>query len=179
MLHLRQDWRTVLGGTVAADLVAQVQGDALRNTVAGRLIAASLDLLVATWPREREHPLEVRSLSNTRWQIGALHYVYLASNDDHVLDECIRLAGQATMTVIVARQHEALKRQLLAATLRDRTPNTWSFGTFISWRTTSANMDQDWPRGQATLELIAAYNRRTIATEGGDSMTVDIRRELR
>lgn len=178
MLVVRRDWRVVLGGAVAVDLIAQVPGQMLRNEVAARLIAASLDLLVATWPRETCPPLRVVTLSATVWQIANLHYMYLYPDNDSAIDECINLARWSEMTVIVAPEQEGVKRRLLTAALRERTPNTWSFDTFISWRTTSASIDQGWPPGWSLRQMLAAYNERTTAVGQGDCTLIEVPREL-
>lgn len=178
MLIIRQDWRVVPAGTVAADLTVQVPGQALRNEVATRLIAASLDLLVATWPRKSRSPLRVVTLSPTTWQVATLHYMYLPPNDDSAIDACIQLARRSEVTLIVAPVQEALKRQLLTAALRERTPTTWSFDTFISWRATSAAIDQGCPPGWVLRQLLAAYNARTNAASQGEWALIDIPREL-
>lgn len=174
MLAVRRDWRIVRGGTVAADLVAQVDGRRLRVEVASRLIAASLDLLVATWPRAVCPAFGMRALSPIAWQVANLYYLYLPPNDDVAMGTCIELARRSELTVILARGHDRLKRRLLTAVLRKRTPNIWTFDTFISWRTTSADIDQSWPPGRALCELLTAYNRRTNASDQPHSLLVDL-----
>lgn len=179
MLALCQDWRSLPGGAVAADLVTQLERRKLRNAAAGYLLGASLDLLVATWPRKGRPPLRIETLSEITWRISSLYYMYLPENDDAAFGTCIRLARSSELTVVVPRCNEELKRRLLMAALRRRAPNTWSFKPFISWRTLSATVDQGWPRELAVLELLAAYNRRVHAAGRGEAMLVDIPQGLR
>lgn len=178
MLTLRQDWRSVMGGAVAADLVAQLKRKKLRNCAACDLIGASLDLLVATWPRKGGPPLQIETVSETTWRISSLYYMYLPADDDAAIGTCIKLARSSELTVIVPRCHEGLKRRLLIAALRRRTPSTWSFDAFISWRTTSAAIDQGWRHERAVLELLAAYNRRVNTASRSDLMLVDVPPQL-
>lgn len=174
MLTLRKDWRTVLGGAVAVDLVTQIHRRKQRERAASHLVAASLDLLVATWPRRERPYLTIETLSNLTWCISGLHYIYVPEDDDTALGTCIELARSSELTVILPRCHEGLKRRLLMAALGQRAPNTWSFDAFISWRTTSATVDQNWPPGRALLELLGAYNRRVSDAGNDDSMLVEV-----
>jgi hypothetical protein len=178
MLTLREDWRTVLGGAVAVDLLAQVQRQKVRKEAASHLVAASLDLLVATWPRTDRPPLQIERLSNVMWRISALHYMYLPEDDDASICTCIQMARSSKLTVILPRRNEGLKRRLLTAALHRRAPSIWSLDAFISWRTTSATVDQEWPPGRAVLELLRAYNRRVSASGRGKSMRVGAPIEL-
>jgi hypothetical protein len=167
-----------MGGAVAVDLLAQVHGKKRRDCAASDLIGASLDLLVATWPRRGRPALRIETLSNATWRISSLYYTYLPADDDSAIGACIRLARSSDVAVILPRRHEELKRRLLIATLRRRAPCIWSFDAFISWRTTSAEIDQGWPRERPVLELLAAYNRRADAAGRGDLLRVDVPTEL-
>lgn len=174
MLTLRQDWQSVTSGVLVSDLVSQLDTIRLRDEVAGRLTAASLDLLVSTWPRKVQPPLRVEPVSKSIWRISGLYYIYLRANDDNTLAACIRLARAETVTVVMPRRHEKLKRRLLTATLRGRTPGIWSLDSFISYRTLFATADQAWPQKQAILELLKAYNRRVKADGRGDVLLVQM-----
>jgi len=110
----------------------------------------------------------------TVWKISGIHYIYLPANDDAAISTCIKLARAATVTAILPRRYERLKRQLLTRTLRHRSPNTWSFDAFISWRTISAAADQGWPLEKAVLELLIAYNRRIVDSGGSSAMLVQV-----
>jgi len=108
------------------------------------------------------------------WRISSIHYIYLSANDDTDLSTCLKLAQSSVVTAILPRRHERLKRRLLLAALRHRAPNIWSFDAFISWRTTSATIDQEWPPGRAVSELLIAYNRRIAAAYGRGTMLVQL-----
>ena len=174
MLTLRQDWVSITGGAVAADLVAQVDSMRQRDEVASHLTGAALDLLATTWPRRDRPPLTVETLRRSTWRISSIHYIYLSTNDDAALSTCLKLAQSSAVTAILPRCHERLKRRLLLAALCDRAPTIWSFDAFISWRTTSATIDQGWPPGRAVLELLSAYNRHITAAHGGDAVLVQV-----
>jgi len=174
MLTLREDWRHALGGVIAADLVAQVPRKRMRNVAASCLIGASLDLLTATWPRKGQRPLQVETLSDIVWRIKGLYYMFLPDDDDTALSKCIELAESSTLTVVLLPDHESLKQRLLLGALGGQAPNVWSLKGFISWRTTSAAIDQGWPHERAITELLALYNRRAQSTRRGDVMLVDI-----
>jgi hypothetical protein len=45
---------------------------------------------------------------------------------------------------------------------------------FISWRISSATIDQKWPRGRAIFEMLSAYNRGVVGAGGDMSMLVDV-----
>lgn len=174
MLTLRQDWVSITGGAVAADLVAQVRTMRLRDEVARHLTGAALDLLVNTWPRKGRPALTVEALRKSAWKISGVHYVYLPANDDAAMSTCIKLARSSTVITILPRRHERLKRRLLTAVLGPRTPCIWSFDAFISWRTTSATIDQQWPPAQAVIELLSAYNRRITVAGGSGAVLVQV-----
>lgn len=178
MLTLPQDWLSLMGGAVAANLVAQLDTLRLRDEVARHLTGAALDLLVHTWPRRDRPPLTVETLRKSTWKISSIHYIYLSADDDVALSTCLKLAQSSAVTAILPRRHERLKRRLLLAALRHRAPNIWSFDAFISWRTTSATIDQEWPPGRAVFELLIAYNRRIAAAYGRDAMSVQLPPEL-
>jgi len=173
MLTLRRDWSSITGGAAAANLVAQIDTVKLRDEIACHLIGAALDLLVSTWPRRDRAPLALEEVRKSVWRISGIHYIYLP-NDDATLGICIKLARSAAVTAILPHHYERLKRQLLTRTLRHRSPNIWSFDTFISWRTTSATIDQQWPPEEAVLELLTAYNRRIINSGGNSALLVQI-----
>ena len=174
MLTLCKDWLSVTDGAIAIDLVSQPKTKRLRDKVASQLIAASLDLLVRTWPRGVQLPLMMESVSQFIWRISDIHYIYLRANDDNTLAACIRLSQAGIVTVIVLRHHERLKRQLLTAVLRGRTPCIWPIDSFISYRTLFATTDQAWPRKRALLELLKAYNQRLSTHRGDDALLVQI-----
>ncbi len=174
MLTLTRDWLSMLGGAVAANLVAQLEIVRLRDEVAGHLTGAALDLLVSTWPRRGRPPLTLETIRKSAWRISSIHYIYLPANDDDAISTCMRLARSSEVTAILPRRHERLKRGLLQAALRHRTPNIWSFDTFISWRTTSATIDQEWPPGRAVIELLSAYNRRVTAAGASSAILVQV-----
>jgi len=174
MLTLPQDWLSLPGGAVATNLVTQPKTVGLRDRVAGHLTGAALDLLVNTWPRKGRPPLTVEPLRKSAWRISGIHYVYLPANDDAAMSICIRLARSSAVIAVVPRLHEDLKRQLLTAVLCDRAPSIWSFDAFISWRTTSATIDERWPPGRAVLELLTAYNRRINVAHGSNAMLVQV-----
>lgn len=178
MLTLRQDWQSVTSGAVAIHLAGQPQTIRLRDEVASRVTAASLDLLVGTWPRKVQPPLVVESVSKSIWRISGMYYIYLRANDDNTLASCIKLSRMGTATVIVPRHHERLKRRLVTATVRGRTPCIWSFGSFVSYRTLFATADQAWPPKRAILELLKLYNRRVNADGCGDVLSVQIPQDL-
>ncbi len=174
MLTVPQDWLSIMGGAVAANLVAQLGTIRLRDEVAGHLTGAALDLLVSTWPRRDRPPLTLETLRKSTWRISSIHYIYLPANDDAAISTCIKLARSSEVTAIVPRRHERLKRRLLMAALRRRAPNIWSFDAFISWRTTSATIDQKWPPGRAVLQLLSAYNRRITAAGGSNAILAQV-----
>lgn len=178
MLTLQPDWASIMGGAVATNLVRQLDSMSLRDEVAHHLTGAALDLLVSTWPRGDRSPLRLETISQSVWNILDVHYIYLRANDDGLLGTCIKLSRVKVVTVIMPRHYEKLKRRLLTATLRHRTPNIWSFDAFISWRTTTAAIDQAWPSERAVLELLNAYNRRINAMGSSDSMLVQLPHEL-
>lgn len=177
MLVVPRYWQTVVGGSVATDLVAQVDGQKLRAEVASYLVAASLDLMVATWPSALQAPLHVETLSPVSWRVARLNYMYLPPNDDAAMLACVELARNSELIVILDGPHEDFKRRLLESLLRKRTPNTSSFHAFISWRNFSARLDQGWTRERTLLEFLAAYNRRMAGAGIGDSMLVAIPRD--
>lgn len=174
MLTLREDWRTVLGGAVAVDLLAQIHRDNLRQEAACHLVAASLDLLVASWPRGERPPLLIETVSIATWRISKLCYTFLAENDDAALARCIELGRSAELTVVVYGAHGFVKRELLTSVLGGRAPNVWELDSFISWRTFSATVDQGWPCGRALLELLGMYNRRVSAVGRGSSIEIQL-----
>ena len=174
MLTLPQDWLSIMGGAVAANLVTQLETIRLRDEVAGHLTGAALDLLVSTWPRRDRPPLTLETVRRSTWRISSIHYIYLPANDDVAISTCIKLTRSSEVTAILPRRHERLKRQLLRGALHDRAPNIWSFDAFISWRTTSATIDQEWPPGKAILELLSAYNRRITAAGGSSAILVQV-----
>jgi len=178
MLVLRPDWLSVTGGAVATSLVVQLESGELRDEVASQLTGASLDLLVSTWPRRGQPPLILEKVQRSVWRISCVHYIYLLVNDDPTINTCINLARSGVVTAILPRRYERLKRQLLTRTLRQRLPSIWSFDAFISWRTISAAIDQQWPPGRAVFELLIAYNRRIIAGGGSSAMLVQVPEEL-
>jgi hypothetical protein len=100
--------------------------------------------------------------------------MYLPTNDDAAISTCMKLSRSSEVTAIVPRRHERVKRELLEAVLHGRAPNIWVFDTFISWRTTSASIDQEWPPGKAVLELPAAYNRRIAAAGASRTILVQV-----
>lgn len=177
MLTLRNDWLSITGGAVVGDLLAQLDTMGWHDEGACHLIGAGLDLLASTWPRRDQPPLTLEMVSKSTWRISSLHYIYLPANDDTVMNACIELARSSKVTAIMPRRHEKLKRQLLSAVLGGRTPNIWSIDGFISWRTTSATIDREWPPGPAVLELLNAYNRRIAAAGGSSAMQVQIPQE--
>ena len=178
MLTLREDWPSLTSGAVAADLVAQARTRRLRDEVACHLIGASLDLLVSTWPRRDQPPLKLETVAPSIWKISGMYYVYLRTNDDDTLSTCMKLSRSETTTVILPRRHEKLKRRLLTAALRGRTPCIWPFATFISYRTLFATADKSWPRERAVLELLNAYSQRVIAVGSNDAMLGQVPQEF-
>lgn len=178
MLILRKDWRSVTSGAIVIDLVGQLRTIRLRDEIACYVTAASLDLLVSTWPRKMQPPLTVESVSKSIWRISGLHYIYLCANDDKTLAACIRLSQTETATIIVPRHHERLKRRLLTSILGGQMPCIWSLDSFVSYRTLFATADQAWPPKRAILELLKAYNRRVNADGYGDVLSVQIPQEL-
>lgn len=174
MLTVRQDWAAVVGGAVAANLMDQLNTMRLRDEVGRLLTGAALDLLVSTWRRGDELPLILETVSESTWRIRNIYYCYLAANDDALLNSCIELSQSSEVATIIARHHEKLKRELLSAVLGDRTPSICDLDQFISWRITSATIDQNWPPGRAIRELLAAYNRRVTAAEYSRSILVQV-----
>jgi hypothetical protein len=170
MLTVPQNWLSITGGAVAANLVMQLDSLRLRDEAAAHLTGAALDLLVSTWPRRDGPPLTVEMLRRSTWRVSSIHYIYLPANDDTAMSDCLKLARSSAVIAIVPRRHERLKRRVLMATLRGRAPCIWSFDAFISWRTLSATIDQGWPSGQAILELLSAYNRRITTAHARDLM---------
>lgn len=177
MLTLRHDWQSMTSGAVAASLVAQARTASLHNKIACHIVGASLDLLVNTWPKRNQPPLRLETVTESVWRISGLYYVYLWMNDDKTLATCMKLSRSETTTVILPRCYERLKRRLLTAALRGRTPGIWPLDSFISYRTLFATADQTWPHGRATFELLKAYNRRVNAAGGSDAIVVQIPQE--
>lgn len=174
MLRLCEGWGILTAGAVASNLLAQIDDANSRDEDEGAigLIGASLDLLIDTWPRGDGRMLEIETVSDVTFRISGVYYVYLRPNDDKALGECLDLAQCATVTAIVPRREESLKRGILEGVLGDRAPNIWSFDAFISWRITSAAIDQRWEYERALLELITRYNRR-VAAAGRRDLMVD------
>lgn len=175
MLTLCQNWDILTPGAVASNLLGQIDSASSRDEDEGaiHLIGASLDLLVDTWPRGNRRPLEIEIVSGMTFRISGLHYIYLRPNDDEALGECFDLAQRSVVTAILPRRDENLKRRVLMGVLRDRAPNIWSFAAFISWRITSAAIDQGWTHERALLELITRYNCRVLAAGRSDLMVED------
>jgi hypothetical protein len=179
MLTLCQDWRSAMGGVVALDLISQGRGKKLREQAASDLVGATLDVMVAAWPTKHGPPLQVEALSNIIWRISSLYYMYLPVDNDAAFGKCIKLARSSSeLIVIVPRRHEWLKRRLLRAALCRRAPNISFYDAFVSWRMSAATIDQGWPPERAVLELVAAYNWRVNSAGRGDSLLVDVSREL-
>lgn len=175
MLTLQREWQSFTGGEVAKDLLAQFATKQLRDDAASYLVAASLDLMVATWLPKDGSPRYVETLSKRTSRVSNLYYTYLPTNDDSALHECLKLArSSSTIIAIVPPRHERMKRRILEAVLHDRPPHVWSLESFLSWRATSAAIDQSWPSERATVELVNAYNRRVVLARCGDSMFVDV-----
>lgn len=174
MLTLCEDWGILTAGAVASNLLAQIDDANSRDEDEGaiNLIRASLDLLIDTWPRGDGRTLEIETVSDVTFRISALHYVYLPANYDKALGECLDLAQRSTVTAIVPRRDESLKRRILEGVLGDCAPNIWSFDAFISWRITSAAIDQEWGYERALVELITRYNRH-VAAGGRRDLMVD------
>jgi hypothetical protein len=174
MLSLRPDWQSMTGGAIAGSLVIQLDTAERRDEISTYLTGAALDLLVNTWPRRHGPPLVLETLRKSVWKVSGCHYIYLPVNNDATIGTCIQLSRSSAVTAILPRQFEKLKRELLAAVLGRRAPNIWSFDTFISWRTMSAAVDQEWSREKAVLEFLIAYNRRVIAGDGSRAAVVQI-----
>ena len=124
MLTLPQNWRSILAGATVSHILAELPGTALRDQAASHLIGASLDLLVATWPRRVHPPTRVEMLSGFTWRISRLYYAYLPADDDSAFADCLRLARSSEVTAILPPRHEALKRGLLSSALGERPPST-------------------------------------------------------
>jgi hypothetical protein len=142
------------------------------------LVAASLDLLVTTWPRRECQRLHVETLSNAAWRISTIYYTFLGDDDDAALAKCIELGQTTELTVVLFGAHDSLKRELLTSVLGESTPNMWAFDAFISWRTMAAITDRSWPRGRASLELFRMYNRRVSAVGRGASIGIQLPTDL-
>ena len=178
MLTLPKNWRIVTSGAVVVDLLAQIQDPVARQEVACHLVAASLDLLVTTWPRRERRRLHVEPLSNAAWRISTLYYTFLGDDDDVALAKCIELCRTTELTVVLFTAHDSLKRELLTSVLGGRAPNVWALDSFVSWRTMTATIDQRWPRGRALLEFLRRYNRRLSAVGRGPSIGIQLPTDL-
>jgi hypothetical protein len=174
MLKLSEQWHLAHGGATAVDLLRQVLRPKLRNATARQMIAASLDLLIATWPRKKEPPLRVDSVSESIWRVSGLYYMYLPLNNDGALKRCMRLARSFVTTVIVPRRYEAFKQQMLEAVLGRRTPCVFSISSFISWRTFHASIDKHWTNERVVRELLMRYNQRVAEAKLAESLLVEI-----
>jgi len=172
MLTLHKDWQIVTAGAVALDLLAQIQHETDRQEAASHLVAASLDLLVTTWPRRAHPPLLIETLSNATWRISTHYYTFLPEDDDAALAECIELARTTSLTVVIFGAHQSLKQELLTSVLGGRAPTISTLDSFVSWRTLSTMVDQGWARGRALLELLRTYNRRVSAIGRGTSIGI-------
>jgi hypothetical protein len=84
------------------------------------------------------------------------------------------LARSSEVTVIAPERSLPLKELLLQSVLPDQLSPVWGFFNFISWRTTWAAADKKWPRKRAVLEMLSAYNSRTLDARRGRSLLVDI-----
>lgn len=108
------------------------------------------------------------------WKISGLYYIYLPVNDDAIISTCIKLSRSGSVTAILPRRYERLKRQLLTRMLGRRSPNIWPFDAFISYRTLMASIDQGWHPEKAVLDLLVAYNRRITDDGASSTMLVQV-----
>lgn len=174
MLTIHPNWRTFASGAVAVDLLAQIDGRAPRDDAACHLVAASLDLLVATWPTGKRSSLLIEGLSNAMWRISTHYYTYLAEDDDAALAKCIELGQTTPLTVVLFGAHESLKRELLTSVLAERAPSVWALDSFVSWRTLATMIDLGWSRERTLVELLLRYNRRVAAVGRSASIGIQL-----
>lgn len=177
MLKLRENWQIIWSGAAVADLLAQVPGEELRTAAARHLVAASLELMVVTWPRKSRPRPRLETLNKTMWRLGDHHYMFLADNDDSALEMAIQLAWSSQATLILSPVYEGLKRQLLGAMLLHRSPSISSLDSFVYARTWSATLDKGWPHYRAVRELFLRFNQRVVTSGSDLFLIVDIPRE--
>jgi hypothetical protein len=173
VLVLPEQWRTWHGGAVACELLKQVRTRKLHIKAAQHFIGASLDLFVATWPGWSER-FRVRTLRGGRWRIAKLLYVYVPRLDDRSVERCAALARESDPILIVPPRHEGVLSRSLEVLLRRGQPVVARFDNFIAWRTASASVDKQWPRGVAEISMFKAYNRRVAEAGDDESIMIDI-----
>src|SRR5258708_18877518 len=135
MLELPKQSDRWWSGAIVLQLLKRVRSRRLRIELTRHMIGASLDLMVATWPRRDRPPLVVETLPNMTWRVNRLHYVFVGTADKDSIKYCASLACSFdTIAITYSDQWENLRLQMRAI-VKDRYPPINTLDGFMSWRT--------------------------------------------
>jgi len=178
MLKLPTDWRSIHGGAVALDLLAQLPTRALQTEFLHHLISASLELMLTALRTRRDLACSVETLAKCSWRIRDFRFVYFPAVDDDALNWCTRSESKMPeCTVIVPSNHESVLRHALIDVLQGRSPMVFSIDSFISLRIFFSSGDAGWSHKQTMLKLLSDCNQH-IAEANLDDLRVKIPPDL-
>jgi hypothetical protein len=139
------------------------------------MVRAALDLGMATRWRTSSPQLRIRESPQLTWRIGDYRYIYVPVIDDRAFDECVEQQFPAGGTVLLVPAGQGyVFKHALQHVLGAKTPLVMSFDSFMSLRLSFSSADAKWTGERALLELITAYNRRSAAVGGNDSLLVEV-----
>jgi hypothetical protein len=179
MLTLRQDWRLITWGAIAADILQQATTPALKGLLGCNLAGATVEITAMDCFGGERFESEVVTLSESTWQIRDATFAYLRTVDDDALTYCDELAAHSRMLVVmVPPNHQAIFTRACQSMLGRRTPIIWPIDGFISYRMVLTPPTLGVPKNRVLRELLVRCNRRTTEAHCDESILIDIPADL-
>jgi hypothetical protein len=179
VLTVRDDWRRVTWGAIAADLLSQPATPTLKVAFGNNLAGATVTLTAMHCFGRERFKSEVRSLSESTWQIRDATFAYLPVVDDDAMIFCDELAIRSPMLIVmVPPKQQGIFTRACQSVLGNRTPIIWSLDGFISYRMVLTPPLLDLPPNEVLRELLLLCNHRTTEALCDESILIDIPSDL-